>query len=264
MNKFIYGFLLMALLASCGEYQKALKSEDVAVKLVAATNKYQAGKYNKAIRLFEQIAPAYRGKAEAEELFYMFAQSYYKTSQFHLAAYQFESFVALYPKSKKIEEAAFLGARSYSYLSPSYSLDQIDTNKAITKMQDFIDKYPNSTYLAEANSVVKTLQQKLERKAYEIAKQYNTISDYKAAIKAFDNFIAEFPGTIYKEKALYYKLDSAYQLAINSIPSKMAERLEDAKNAYGSLIKFKANTEFKKEADEMLARIEKDLQQFQK
>lgn len=264
MNKFIYGFLLMAFFASCGEYQKALKSEDVAVKLAAATNKYQAGKYNKAIRLFEQIAPAYRGKAEAEELFYMFAQSYYKTNQYHLAAYQFESFVALYPRSKKIEEAAFLGARSYSFLSPTYSLDQEDTNKAITKMQDFIDKYPNSAYLAEANTVVKTLQQKLERKAYEIAKQYNTISDYKAAIKAFDNFIADYPGTVYKEKALYYKLDSAYQLAINSIPSKMAERLEDAKNAYSSLVKFKANTEFKKEADDMLARIEKDLQQFQK
>ncbi|WP_136666850.1 outer membrane protein assembly factor BamD [Flavobacterium sp. H122] len=264
MNKFIYGFLLAALLASCSEYQKALKSEDVAVKLAAATHKYEAGKYNKAIRLFEQIAPAYRGKAEAEELFYMFAQSYYKTKQYYLAGYQFESFTALYPRSKNVEEAAFLGAKSYSHLSPVYSLDQTDTNKAITKMQDFIDKYPNSSHLTEANTVVKKLQQKLERKAFEIAKQYNTISDYKAAIKALDNFIADYPGTVYKEKALFYKLDSSYQLAVNSIPSKMEERLNEAKTAYNSLIKFKADTEFKKEADDMLARIEKDLQQFQK
>lgn len=264
MNKFIYGFLLIALLASCSEYQKAIKSEDVAVKLAAATHKYEEGKYNKAIRLFEQIAPAYRGKPDAENMFYMFAQSYYKTKQYYLAGYQFESFVSLYPKSKNAEEASFLGAKSYSELSPSYSLDQTDTDKAITKMQDFINKYPNSQYLTEANAVTKELQLKLEKKAFEIAKQYNTISDYKAAIKVFDNFLADFPGTIYKEKALYYKLDSNYKLAINSIPSKMEERLIDAKAAYNSLIKFKADTEFKSTADEMLAKIEKDLQQFQK
>jgi outer membrane protein assembly factor BamD len=264
MNKFIYGFLLVVALASCSEYQKALKSEDVAVKLAAATHKYEEGKYNKAIRLFEQIAPVYRGKPDAENMFYMFAQSYYKTEQYYLSGYQFESFASLYPKSQKVEEASFLSAKSYSELSPAYSLDQGDTEKAITKMQDFINKYPNSKYLAEANEVTKALEQKLEKKAFEIAKQYNTISDYKAAIKAFDNFLGDFPGTTYKEKALYYKLDSNYQLAINSIPSKMEERLNDAKSAYNSLIKYKADTEYKKTADEMLVRIEKDLQQFQK
>jgi outer membrane protein assembly factor BamD len=264
MNKFIYGFFLVALLASCSDYQRAIKSEDVAVKLAAATAKYEEGKYNKAIRLFEQIASAYRGKPDAENMFYMFAQSYYKTKQYYLAGYQFESFASLYPKSKNAEEAAFLGAKSYSELSPVYSLDQGDTDKAITKMQNFINKYPNSQYLAEANAVTKELQYKLEKKAFEIAKQYNTISDFKAAIKVFDNFLADFPGTTYKEKALYYKLDSSYQLAINSIPAKMEERLIEAKAAYNSLIKFKADTEYKNTADDMLARIEKDLQQFQK
>lgn len=83
-------------------------------------------------------------------------------------------------------------------------------------------------------------------------------------MKALDNFIADYPGTIYKEKALYYKLDSSYQLAINSIPSKMEERLNEAKVAYNTLMKFKSDTEYKKVADEMLVRIEKDLQQFQK
>lgn len=264
MNKIIYGFLIIAFFASCSEYQKAMKSEDVAVKLAAATHKYEEGKYNKAIRLFEQIASAYRGKPEAEEMFYMFAQSYYKTEQFYLAGYQFESFAALYPKSKNAEEASFLSAKSYSKLSPAYSLDQSDTDKAITKMQDFINKFPNSQYLAEANAVTSEMQQKLEKKAFEIAKQYNTISDFKAANKAFDNFLADYPGTIYKEKALFYKLDSNYKLAINSIPSKMEERLNDAKTAYNSLMKYKADTEYKNTADEMLARIEKDLQQFQK
>lgn len=264
MKKFLSGLVLLAMLASCSQYQKALKSEDAGVKFAAATAQYDKGKYTKAIRLFEQIAPAYRGKPQAEKMFYLFAQSYYKTEQYYLAGYQFESFVSSYPKSEKVEEAAFLGAKSYSMLSPVYSLDQGDTAKAITKLQNFIDAYPNSQYFAEANVILKKLTDKLEKKAFEIAKQYNTIADYKSALVALDNFIADYPGTIYKEEALYYKFDSAYNLAINSVPSKMEERLNNAKVAYGNLVKFNGETPRKKDADDKLARIEKDLQQYNK
>lgn len=262
MKKFIAVLLIIVVFSSCSEYQKALKSEDVAVKFDVATKMYDKAKYDKAIRLFEQIAPAYRGKPQAEKMFYMYAQSYYKTKQYYSSGYQFESFASSYPKSEKIEEASYLGAISYSKLSPRYSLDQVDTYKAIDKLQTFINEYPDSQYLAEANVTIKDLREKLEKKAFEIAKQYNTISDYKSALIALDNFIIDYPGTPYKEKALYYKFDSAYNLAVNSVPSKMEERLNSAKIAYTTLVKFNANSEFKNKADQMLARIETDLKQF--
>jgi outer membrane protein assembly factor BamD len=62
--------------------------------------------------------------------------------------------------------------------------------------------------LSEANETVRVLQEKIERKS-ENAKGYNTISDFKSALVALDNFIADYPGTPYKEDALYYKFDSA-------------------------------------------------------
>ncbi len=105
---------------------------------------------------------------------------------------------------------------------------------------------------------------KLEKKAYEIAKQYNTIEDYKAAIKALDNFIADYPGTPFKEKALYYKFNASYQLAINSVNSKMQERLLAAKTAKEELLHFNPNTEYKDQAEQMLARIDTDLKKFTK
>lgn len=262
MKKIVSLLVIIVLLASCNEYQKALKSEDSAVKFEMAKKMYEAKKYNKAIRIFEQIASVYRGKPESENLYFMFSQSYFNTKQYYLAGYQFESFVSSFPKSDKAQEASFLGAKSYSMLSPVYSLDQTDTTKAIEKLQTFIDTYPNSIYLAEANAIVKNLNEKLERKVFENAKGYNTISDYKSALVALDNFVADFPGTPFKEEALFYKYDSAYQLGINSVPAKMEERLNVAKVAYANLIKFKADTKYKKQADEMYARIEKDLQKF--
>ncbi len=123
------------LLTSCSEYQKAIKNDDIAKKYDVAEKMYDKGKYTKAIRLFEQIAPSYRGKAQAQKMFYMYSQSLYKSKQFYTAGYQFESFAANYPKSEKVEEASFLSAKSYYMLSPRFSLDQVDTYKALDKLQ---------------------------------------------------------------------------------------------------------------------------------
>ena len=265
MKNLLYFLIVIVLFSSCSEYQKALKNEDPTVKLDMATKMYELGKFNQSLRLIEQIAGVYRGRPDAEQLFYMYAQSYYKTKQYYLAGYQFESFVSAYPKSDKVIEAAFLGAECYYRLSPIYSLDQIDTYKAVEKLQNFIDIYPESQYLTEANTIAKALREKLEKKAYEVAKQYNTIRDYKAAQIAFNNFILDYPGTIYKEDAMYYSLDSAYKLAINSVPSKMKERLLLAKESHARFTKNFSNSEkYKKQADDMLAIIERDLEQYSK
>lgn len=250
-------------LASCSQYQKALNSEDVALKYKMADSLYAAEKYNKAIRLFEQIAPGYRGKPQAEKMYYMYAMSTYKQEQYMMSSHLFERFVAQYSFSQKAEEAWFLMGKSYAELSPRYSLDQVDTYKAIDKLQQFINKYPESEYVAEANSIVAELNRKIEKKHFENAKQYNTIAgytrDYKAAIVALDNFLIDFPGTIYAEDALYYKFDSMYNIAINSVPDKKKDRLNQAKSAYDALVKFKAETKYKDKAQKMLAEIESEL-----
>ena len=262
MKKFLILFALIGIVSSCNEYQKAVKSEDVTVKYKAAAKQFEKGKYDKAIRLFEQIAPSYKGKPDAERLFYMLSVSYYKTKQFYLSGYQFESFASSYPKSEKMEEAAFLGAKSFSMLSPVYSLDQSETEKAIDKLQNFIDSFPNSTLLPEANKLVKELKNKIEQKVFENAKQYYTISDFKSAQVALTNFIDDFPGTTYKEDALFYKFDAAYKLAINSVPSKMKDRLVVAQTDYLGLVKFKPETKYKKQIEVMKTRIETDLKQY--
>ncbi len=262
MNRFLTVIFALFLLAGCSPYQKAIKSEDPEIKLAEATRQYGKENYTKAIRLFEQIAPFYRGKPSAEDMFYMYAQSQYISKHYNLSGYQFESFAAGYPRSSRAEEAAFLSAKSYAQLSPRYSIDQTDTYKAINKLQGFIDTYPNSGYMVEANATLKALTDKLEKKAFEIAKNYNTTSDYQSSIVALDNFIADFPGTKYKEQALYLRLDSAYKLAINSISSKMVERLIAAKTSYGNLIKFNEGSTFKTSADLMMIRIDNDLKKY--
>ncbi len=255
MKRLIYIFIIAITFSSCSEFQKAMKAEDVAVKFKMGTELYDAGKYRKAIRLFEQIVPKYRGKPQAQKLMYMNARSHYEVGDFYTSNYHMERFVNSYPESEKAQEMAYLAAKSYYYLPPVYSKEQKETVEAIEKMQSFINAYPDSEYLSEANKLVKELDFKLERKAYEIAKQYHIIAphnrDYEAAIKAFDNFILDYPGASYKEEAMFYRLDSAYNLAINSVEYKKEERVINAVEYYDSFKRRFENSEFIEQANKM-------------
>ncbi|MBQ0117671.1 MAG: outer membrane protein assembly factor BamD [Flavobacterium sp.] len=264
MKKYFCIAAASLLIASCSPYQKALKNEDLAKKYEVGTQMYDAKKYNKAIRLYEQVTGPYRGKPSAEGLFYRLAMSYYNTKQYYLSSHQFDTFVSAYPTSEKREEAMFLSAKSYSQLSATYTLDQEDTDTAIDKIQTFINTYPESEYLPEANKLMAEMNDKLERKAFEIAKQYNTIIDYtqsyKAATVALDNFILDYPGTKYKVDALYLKLDTAYRLALKSVKAKKEERLLDAEKAYNALNRYNSDSKYKGKADKMLATIKEELE----
>ena len=264
MKKLIHIFCFTLLLSSCNEYQKALNSDDVAEKFKVGEEIYNNEKYAKANRLFAQIVPNYRGKPQAEKLMYLYASTFYHMEDYYLASYQYERFATSYPNSDKVEEAEFLSAKSKYLISPVYSKDQTETKEAIQKFQLFINSYPESEYLAEANELVKELDGKLERKAYEIAYQYyltvQYTRDYNAAIKAFDNFIYEFPGSKLRESALFYRLDSAYNLALNSVEYKKQERLETAKSYYQSFVTKYTESEYLEDTEDMLENLEEQLE----
>jgi outer membrane protein assembly factor BamD len=249
-------------LSSCSEYQKVLKAEEIAPKFKMGEDLYNEGKYAKANRLFAQIVPNYRGKPQAEKLMYLYSNSFYKMNDYYVAGYQFERFASSYPKSEKLEEASFLSAKSYYMLSPAYTKDQKETKEAIEKLQNFINLFPDSEYLKEASDLVQELDFKLEKKAYSIAKQYNHISDYPASIKSFDNFIFEFPGSSLREDALYYKLDSSFKLAVNSVESKKENRLKEAKITCNTFIKTYKTSEHIEDVNNMAVEIDNELKNY--
>ena len=269
MRKAFLLIFTVLLLFSCNEYQKVLKNEDVKAKYDLAERYYNEGDFKRAKRLFEQIAPKYVGKPQGERVMFFFADSYFKTGDYYLSGYQFERFVKSYPKSDKIQEATFLGAKSYYELSPKYSLDQTDTDKALSKLQLFINTYPESEFFAEANTMAQELTRKKEKKQIEIAKQFDKLGEFNypiliSAITALDNFISENPGSPYREEALYHKLKATTNLALNSTDNKKGERIEDAIAAYGALMKSYPDTEFKKDADNIYKTLQREQQQLSK
>ncbi|WP_068591596.1 outer membrane protein assembly factor BamD [Cochleicola gelatinilyticus] len=252
-------FFSVIFFSSCSEYQKVLTGDDIGNKYAMADSLYRKGKYKKALRLMEQIVPAYRGKPQAERLMYLYANTFYELGDNYLAGYQFERFADTYPQSDSVEVAAYRSAKSYAKLSNRYSLDQKETYTALEKLQGYINKYPNSDYREEANASVAELRLKLDRKSYETANQYLRIEDYKVAIEAFENFIVDNPGSKFRSQAFLGRLEAGYRLAINSFPALVKLRLLKAKEYYNSFNKYYKDSEFSPRANEILEDINKRL-----
>ncbi len=257
MKKLLYSILILILIASCSEYQKALNSDEVSVKFILGTELYDAEKYSKASRLFAQILPQYRGKPQAQKLTYMQAMCFYNTKDYNSSSYQMERFVNSYPDSEKVEEMAFLGAKSYYLMAPEYSKDSKDTKIAIDKLQQFINAFPESEFINKANKLIFELDYRLEMKEFNIALQYNELTDYQAAIKSFENFLIDFPGSELREKALYYRFDSAYKLAVLSVIWKQEERIKIVEGYFNSFINIYSESEFMDDMETKMIELSK-------
>ena len=49
----------------------------------------------------------------------------------------------------------------------------VQTNQAMEKLQIFIDNYPNSNYLSEANSYISELQTKIENLGFRVTNDHS-------------------------------------------------------------------------------------------
>ncbi|ARN77831.1 outer membrane protein assembly factor BamD [Nonlabens spongiae] len=255
-NKYLLFSIIAALTFACSPYQKALKSEDTMLKVRMIDTLMKKEKYGKAIALFDQVKNKYRGTDSAPDMALKYAEALYKDRTYILSANQYERFTTSHPRHPKRDMALFMAAKSHYQMSEVYSKDQRDTKIALAKLQDYINVYPDGEYVKEANVLVDELRTKLDKKAFEIARNYHHRERYIAAIESFENFILDHPGSTYQDDAHFYILDSQFEYGINSVATLVPERLELAKNYYNTFARRFPNSEYMEDANEILEKIE--------
>jgi outer membrane protein assembly factor BamD len=224
------------LLASCGEYEKLLKSRDFQKKYDTAVAYYEEGDFVRAATLLDQVDNIFRGTTKADTVKYFQAKSYYGQKDYMMAGHYFSELSVTYPSSNYIEEADYMMAYCYYMQSPRPELDQDNTYKAITAMQMFMIKYPYSERIGECQEIITELSDKLVEKSFISAKLYYDLGYYKSAILALRNSLIAYPDTQYREELLFLILKSSYLLADGSIPSLQRERFQAAVDEYYSFI----------------------------
>jgi len=256
-------------------YNKIFKSNDYELKKIKAVEYYEKGlaleqgskRKNKgskyyiwAISLFEDIIPYYKLTPEGEKLYFYYCMANYKLGDYYLAGFYFSRFVRQYSRSVYCEEAMFMGAICSVNNSPTYSLDQTETYNALDGMQIFIDLYPNSQRIDTCNLIMDKLRAKLELKQYEYAKLYYKTENYKAAVVALNATLEKFPESVYEEEIYYLLVLSHFELAVNSIPSKKMDRLNETLKSYRKFVAEFPESDKLKELEIIKSRTEKEIE----
>jgi outer membrane protein assembly factor BamD len=234
---------------SCSKFRRIEKNPDWRVKYEAGLVYYGKKDYYRTSILFEQILPIVRGLPEAEKVQFYLAYCQYYEKLYLLAAEQFKSFYETYGRGTLSEEARFMYAYSLYRSSPGPTLDQSESIEAMTSMQDFLNRFPNSKFKDQAIEVIYTVQERLEKKGFENANQYVRMRQYKAAIVAMDNFQKNFPDSKYLEESYYLVVQSKFELAEESVESKQRERYQDVLQSYKNFVDRYPNSKFMKDAE---------------
>ena len=255
-----WGFLVVLIAvisASCSKYQKLLKSSDMELKYLAAMAYYEDEKYERAMALFEELIPLFRGTDRSEEVYYSYCYCNYQLGMLYSAAYHFKKFSVTYPLSKHAQETLFMFAYSNYALSPIPTLDETETKDGINALQLFINTYPGNELVDSSNVLMDKLRGKLEVKSYLNAKQYHKIFKFKAAIIAINNTLLDFPETEYKEELTFLVLKSYFLLAENSVKKKKQQRINETIDAYYIFADAYKESKYLKEAQNIFTKVTK-------
>ena len=242
---------VMILFSSCSGYEKLLKRKDYNLKYNAALEFYNNKKYSKALQLFEQLIPVYRGTERSADINYYQAKCYYKQKDYYMAGYYFNNFSKSFPRDPRVMETDYLYAYCFYLTAPRPQLYQEITMQAIGAFNMYLQKYPDTDKKSEINTYLIELRDKLVEKSYLNAKLYFDLGHFKSAIVALQNAINDYPETRFREEMLFLLLKSRFLLAEGSVLEKQKERFQDTVDEYLTFISEFPESSYIKEVERM-------------
>lgn len=238
-------------------YDQLLKSDDFDAKYAKAKEYYSEGDYAKALPLLDQLLTVKLGTPEEKDIRYYLAYCYYGQKDYFSSASLFKQVFNIFPLSAEAEEMLFMSAKSMYDASPRYELDQTYTYKAIEAFQYFIDVFPKSALVKDANGYITELRSKLEAKLIASAELYFNTEHYQAAAVTFTNVLFDFPDTREAEEISFKIINCWFSYAGQSVVCKRAERYDEAINSYYTFIKDYPNSS---KADQAKSLMERSLE----
>lgn len=265
-RKGLFIVLMMLVLASCGEYQKLLKSRDPEEKYQAALLYFNQKQYVKAQTLLDDVSSYYRGTERSEDVLAYLARCYMGQKDYGSAAEYYHAYTRSYPKGKYAAEAYFQYGHCQYLDSPDARLDQEITRKAITAFNQFVELYPESPYAEQAYREMSELYDKLAFKELHNARLYYNLgsylgNNYLSCELTCKNALKNYPSNQYQEEFNWLILQAKYQQMVNSFEQLKLERARDTQDEYYNFITEYPASKHRKDADRMLVQIKKIIKE---
>jgi len=268
MFKSILKFASVTLLAAISlqacksQYDALLSSSDVDAKYAAAFDYFNNGKYNKAARLFENMAVQTSGTEKDDTVQFYWGLSNYRFKDYYTAETNFSKFLTNFPRSPFADEAAFLRIDCLYRSTYRSELDQKPTYSALSVISQYMVENPESSHYPICKRMLQELNERLDKKAYDNARLYFKMEDYKAARVAFKNILKDDADNIYREDILYYVAKSSYKFAQMSVEAKQKERYLTFVDDYYNFVGELPDSPYRRELDVLYKRSQKALGRY--
>jgi len=259
---FLYLYLIVVLFASCSGFEKIRKSSDVNYKLTKANEYFDKKDYRHSNELYRELMPVMKSTRNYEALFYKYAYTFYYLRDYVEASYYFKNFTEYFPISKDAEECEFMSAVCLFKYAPKYTLDQTNSVKALEALQSYVNRYPKSVRMEEANKYIDATRKKLESKQADAAKLYYNISQFKAATVAYKSVLRNYPESPNADLYQYMIMRAMYKFAKVSILEKQDERFSNAIAAYNDLKASYPHSAYLADADKLYAEADNNLKKI--
>ena len=198
-------------LLSCAS-NKPTENLDLEEKFSRGLEYLDNKKYTRAQREFSQIVIAGSHTDFGDDALFYLGEAHYKKKEYILATAEFERLVQRMKYSPFVEKARWRICQSFVKESPKYYHDQTYSLKALERLQQFIDEFPESEFTDEATNTIIELRTKLGKKAYETGLLYMKLRVYDSAIIGFEDMLAQYYDTKYADDAIVGVIQSYLKL----------------------------------------------------
>lgn len=269
--KYLYLLLIVLTLASCGEYNKILKSRDPELKYSYAKKYFDEGQYGKTITLLEEIQTAYSATSKEQEVMFLLAQAYFYNKEYDIANARYTVYFKKFPKGDYAESARFNAAYSMYLVDPDVRLDQTATVRALEEFQNFIEYYPDSPRAKEAQQYMLKMQEKLAEKELKAAQLYYNLgyfmgNNYEACVVTAKDALKRYNFAPYDEEFQILIIRSKFEEAEMSTDYRKPIRYRsviDEHFNYANMFPegkyIKESTKYYKKANDVLAKMEDSI-----
>ncbi|HYR52582.1 MAG TPA: outer membrane protein assembly factor BamD [Candidatus Dormibacteraeota bacterium] len=147
----------------------------------AAKAEYDKGNYLDAIPDFKAYVEQYPGTDLTDDALYYLGLSYIQEKEYALASAQFDRLLRDFPSSPLQADALLELARCDDLQSHPAPLDQTETQRALTRYNQFVEQNPTHPRVGEAKARIQVLRDRLAEKLIRSGRLYLKLRRYAAA-----------------------------------------------------------------------------------
>lgn len=225
-------FVIAILFASCGEYNRVLKNPDREVRFEYAKRYFEEKKYGRTITLLESVMTSYVGYAQEQEILFLLAQAYLYDKDYETANAYFKQYYNKFPRGEYAELARYNAPYALYLDSPDVRLDQTNTIKAIQGFQDFLENFPQSDKVSQAQDLMFALQEKLAEKELLAARLYFNLgmlngNNYESCVVTSREALKNYSYSSFAEEFQILIVRAKSEEAYYSTPAKKPTRYRE-------------------------------------